>query len=160
MNCISCGAPMRSSTKNVPYDENALPGVMLYGVKVSRCPKCGEEEVAIPNLAGLHLALAKAIVSKPGRLCGPEIRFLRKFLGYSGSDFARVIGSNASTISRWESGAQSMNVHADRLLRLMVMYDGRKQEYPLSNLAEIQRDAETTHYEARTTGADWDAIAA
>ena len=50
----------------------------------------------------------------------PEIRFLRKYLGWSTADFASRMGTARETVSRWESGAVPMGSQADRLLRLLV----------------------------------------
>jgi DNA-binding transcriptional regulator YiaG len=75
----------------------------------------------VPNLEGLHQALARALVKKEARLGGDEIRFLRKVLGWSGADFSEHMGTSAETVSRWETGATPIGPQADRLLRLMVM---------------------------------------
>jgi hypothetical protein len=48
MTCLQCGAEMRMKRENCKYDASSLPGITLLGVEVSRCPKCGEHEVAIP----------------------------------------------------------------------------------------------------------------
>ena len=41
------------------------------------------------EVAELHRAIAIAVSQKTARLSGEEVRFLRKFLGWSGADFAR-----------------------------------------------------------------------
>lgn len=145
-NCTTCGTPMETGRDEVEYDAAGLPGVILRGVEVSRCPGCGATDVAIPREPALHQALARVVVNKPGRLTGPEIRFLRKHLGLSGQDFADVMGSDPSTISRWENGKEAMNKHADRLLRVMVLLGKRLQKYQLARVA--RDDAEPSRYEA------------
>jgi len=90
-------------------------------VEVDRCPKCGAVEIVIPRIEELHRALALAILRKRGRLAAPEVRFLRKYLGWSGADFAKHMGVDAATVSRWENEEQPMGPVADRLLRLMVV---------------------------------------
>ncbi|WP_428261338.1 type II TA system antitoxin MqsA family protein [Haliangium sp.] len=151
MKCLMCGADMKTTIEDVEYDEVGLPGVTLVGIEVSRCPACGEVEKAIPMLEGLHRALAMTIITKPGRLSGVEIKFLRKFLGFSGEDFAEVTGADPSTVSRWENDKQPMNAQADRLLRMMVMYGDRVQTYSLKMLAEVgkEQSPSTTRYKAR-----------
>ena len=144
---------METRREEVEYDAAGLPGVILRGVDVSRCPACGHEQVHGPREPALHQALARAVVAKPGRLTGPEIRFLRKHLGLSGQDFADVMGSDPSTISRWENGKEPMNKHADRLLRLMVLIGKRLQKYQLARVA--RDDAEPSRYEAILEGDDW-----
>jgi putative zinc finger/helix-turn-helix YgiT family protein len=139
MKCPECGAAMKSARETVKYDD-AMPGVTLVGVKVNRCPSCGEYEVEIPNLAALHRTLATAIVSNPARLDQNEIRFLRKFLGWSGSDFAAKIGASPGTVSRWENGKESMGPGNERALRLMVVHEARVEDYSLDSLAEIEKE--------------------
>lgn len=121
MTCLECGAAMRTRREVVPFEKPiGLPGVHLDTL-VARCPKCGWYEVIVPNLEGLHQAVARNVVEKDARLSGAEIRFLRKVLGWSGADFAEHMGTSAETVSRWETEATPMGPQADRLLRLMVM---------------------------------------
>jgi putative zinc finger/helix-turn-helix YgiT family protein len=138
MKCINCGHAMITKRENAPY--TALPGAVLVGVQVSRCPSCGEHEVAIPAIDELNRTLAQAVLRKPGRLNGGEIRFLRSYLGHSGAEFARLIGSDPATVSRWERGKQPIGHHADLLLRAMVVLDKRVDEYPLETFATVKSD--------------------
>lgn len=129
MTCLECGSTMRTRRELVPFEKPiGLPGVRLSTL-VARCPKCGAYEVIVPNLEGLHLAITRALVRKEARLAGPEIRFLRKVLGWSGSDFAEHMGTSAETVSRWETGATPIGPQADRLLRLMVLTRGPVADY-------------------------------
>lgn len=98
-------------------------------MEVRRCPACGEYEVVIPRLEELHALIATAIIQEPARLTDDEIRYLRKFLGWSGADFARMIGAKPETVSRWETGTAAMGVQADRLRRLMVAHLKPVQDY-------------------------------
>jgi putative zinc finger/helix-turn-helix YgiT family protein len=141
MICLVCGSEMKTGRENVRYDACGLPGVTLMGVEVSRCPQCGEYEVAIPQIDDLHKAIAYAVVRKTSRLNGAEIRYLRKYLGWSGADFARHMGMTPETISRWEAGSEPIGPTADRLLRLMVTTRGPVTEYPLEMLTTITKDS-------------------
>lgn len=136
MKCMQCGHTMTTKRENVPY--TALPGTVLAGVEVSRCPNCGEHEVAIPAIEELNRVLAFAVVSKRQRLSGAEIRFLRTCLGQSGADFAKVIGSDPATVSKWENDKQPIGHHADLLLRALVMVDKKVESYPIKDFAEIK----------------------
>jgi putative zinc finger/helix-turn-helix YgiT family protein len=127
--CSQCGKPMKVGRENVKYDASGLPGITLENIEVRRCPGCGEYEVVIPRLEELHALIATAILQKSARLTGDEIRYLRKFLGWSGADFARMIGAKPETVSRWETGNAAMGVQADRLLRLMVAHLKPVQDY-------------------------------
>jgi putative zinc finger/helix-turn-helix YgiT family protein len=137
MTCIACGGAMKTTRENVKYDASGLPGVTLMNVEVRRCPACGETEYVIPDIEGLHRSLAYAIIRKPALLAPVEIRFLRKFLGWSGADFAKYMGTTVESVSRWENDKLSMSPPADRLLRMMVASTSPVQDYALETLTHI-----------------------
>jgi putative zinc finger/helix-turn-helix YgiT family protein len=119
------------------YSECGLPNVVLLGVEVRRCPKCGEEEIVIPRIEELHRVLAGALLRKAGRLTGVEVRFLRKVLGWSGEDFARNVGVARETVSRWENEHEQMSPVAERLLRLAVAHEKPIQDYHVADLGAV-----------------------
>jgi putative zinc finger/helix-turn-helix YgiT family protein len=139
MRCIACGSAMKTRVEEYLYTECGLPDVVLVGVKVSRCPSCGKQAVSIPNVEGLHKAIARALADKRDGLTPQEIRFLRKSLGFSGAEFARVMGKTPETVSRWESvtSPMMMDAAAERLLRLMVMTREPLPPYPLERLSNV-----------------------
>ena len=142
MKCPQCRHQMVSSIENHRYPESGLSNVVLVGVEVRRCPSCGEHMVAIPRIEELHRTLAMALIRDRGRLAPNEIRFLRKWLGWSGIDFAKHMGVTPETVSRWESveSAKSMGGTAERLLRLAVAHGQPVDEYPIELLAELSED--------------------
>jgi putative zinc finger/helix-turn-helix YgiT family protein len=107
--------------ENYKYDFCGLPGVVLEGVVVGRCPNCGESAVTIQDIDGLHRLIASMVATKRSRLTDREVRFLRKWLGWSGSQFAAWMQTDPSTVSRWESGKQFMSKQAEGLLRLYAL---------------------------------------
>jgi putative zinc finger/helix-turn-helix YgiT family protein len=135
MECMNCDGEMTTTRENVPY--KSLPGTVLQGVEVSRCSTCGHVEFAIPAIEQLNQLLAEHVIATPGRLNGGEIRFLRTFLGYSSADFAKLMGSTASTISRWESDTQPMGNHADLFLRALIVIGKKVESYPIDKFAEL-----------------------
>jgi putative zinc finger/helix-turn-helix YgiT family protein len=145
MKCLSCGGKTTTRKESHRYTESGLPNVLLLGIDVARCAACGEYEITIPAMDGLHRAIAHALVEKPGRLTHDEIRFLRKHMGLSAADFARLIDASPATVSRWERGSQPMGGMAERLLRLMVVTREPIADYSLEDLARPaepgQRDA-------------------
>jgi putative zinc finger/helix-turn-helix YgiT family protein len=130
---------MLRDIENHRYTESGLPNVVLVGVEVRRCPKCGESMVAIPHIEELHRALAMTLIRQAGRFTPSEIRFLRKWLGWSGIDFANHMGVAPETVSRWESvdNPKPMGGTAERLLRLAVAHGQPIDEYPIGMLLEI-----------------------
>ena len=141
MTCQDCGGMLKVSRAPYRYAESGLPGVVLLGVEVSRCQKCGAEEVAIPRIEELHRLMAQAVIRRPHRLTSAEIKYLRKWLGWSGVDFARHMGTTPETVSRWEQGRVPMGPQADRLLRLMITTRAPVVDYSLDTLATIREKA-------------------
>ena len=105
--------------------------MVLVDVKIRTCAECGFGSVAIPKLARLHEALAVSLSKATHQLSPGEIRFLRKYLGWSGQDFARHFGVSPETVSRWENGKKPMGATAERLLRMSALTLDPVQEYPL-----------------------------
>lgn len=159
MNCFECGGVMEVTFEDRPYQ--SLPGVTLLGVEVRRC-SCGEEEVVIPKIEALDRAIARAIVTSPARLTGPEIRFLRKFLGWSGADFARNFSVDKATVSKWENDVEGreMSTTLDRFLRTCVVTETPIENYldSLKTVAVGERRHAT--YSARMGAGVWEATAA
>jgi len=135
---------MEARRENFRYDASGLPNVVLLDVEVRSCAACGERAVAIPHVEALHRELAMVVIRRPGRLAPQEIRFLRKWRGWSGADFARHLGVDPATVSRWESvdAAQPMGPVADRLLRLAVAHGEPADAYPVSTLTTVDDEGD------------------
>ena len=160
MKCIECGGPMNVHRENYRYDACGLP-VTLVGVEVDRCRKCGGHEVAIPRIEELHRVIAGVVIARSSRLGAAEVRLLRKVLGWSGADFARHLGVDPSTVSRWEHGRQAIGPVADRLLRMMVARREPTCSYPLEALAKVGSErAGRTRIDVVPAGDGWRAVAA
>jgi len=108
-------------------------------VTVHRCKDCGAEYVSIPDMEGLHRTLAMMVTNKDGRLTPAEIRFLRKSLGWSGTDFARRFKVTQAAVSRWESetGGHGMSKANELRLRDMVAHGQKIEDYE-KHMEEIE----------------------
>jgi putative zinc finger/helix-turn-helix YgiT family protein len=159
--CTECGGAMKVREEPYRYRECGLPCVTLAKVEVSRCGTCGNFEVSIPRIEQLHRLIAKHLIEKLSRFTGVEIRFLRKSLGLSGTDFARRMGVAAETVSRWENDATPIGAQADRLLRLLVAQGTLMSQYPEERLARID-DGKATDFRlgVEHKGRAWTVIAA
>jgi len=155
MKCPSCNEPMTSARENHSYTASGLPYVTLVGIEIRRCKACGEHEVVIPKIEQLHRAIALAVVSKRPRLTAPEVRFLRKYLGWSGAAFAKHMGVTPESVSRWENEREQMSPVADRLLRLMVVTRAPVSEYPLESLAELEEEAVPVRLRLESAKGGW-----
>jgi putative transcriptional regulator len=160
--CRTCGkAEMTTRTETYLYTESGLPNVVLVGVEVRRCPSCGHHELVLPRVTELHRTIAQAVIHKPARLSGAEVRYLRKYLGWSGADFARHVGVDASTVSNWENDKDPIGSSSDRLLRLMVAHGTPVEDYSLDELTKIE-DERTPPMEVRVApkARGWELMAA
>ena len=132
MKCTECRqVEMVISKESIRYEECGLPNIVLKNVEVKRCPECGNSLVSIPALAGLHKSIATHLVQQSERLTAPEIRFLRKYLGWSKTDFARKLHVRPEQVSRWESDSKSMpmNKQSELLLRSLVALGNKIEHY-------------------------------
>ncbi len=134
--CAECGSPMTVKAENHHYSESGLDNVTLLGVPVWRCSHCGEWEVEIRNVEGLHRLLANLLARKTAGLMPQETRFLRTYLGLSSADFARRMGVAKQTVSRWERVDEplAMKTGTERFLRLMALCEKPVQSYDLKDL--------------------------
>ena len=155
MKCMYCGNTLEVTKEVHRYAENDGLDVLLEGVSITSCPECGEQGVVIPRISQLNEALARAIAQRPQKLEPAEIRFLRKYLGWSGKDFAHRMGVTPETISRWENGARPMGSTAEILLRLLAIELRPVDEYPVPDLVERKR----TKPMMMQLGKDWVVVA-
>jgi putative transcriptional regulator len=160
MSCDECGDTMSVARENYRYEPSHGFFVILRDVEVGRCPQCGKAEVAIPRIAQLHRLLATLLVWKPGRLGAPEVRYLRKHLGWSGTDFAAHMGVRPETVSRWETGKSEMEPVAERALRLMVATRDPVKKYPLERLKQIDQPSRGQRLDVELHANEWRAVAA
>jgi putative zinc finger/helix-turn-helix YgiT family protein len=138
MKCMQCGGSM-TSRQETRRSYAGLEGVIVEGVQVRHCPDCGEEEINYSNVEQLHAQLALQLARKEAGLTPREIRFLRTYLGMSGTDLARRMGVTKETVSRWERVDKplAMGPMAERLLRLMAVREQPVTEYPLERLEHV-----------------------
>jgi len=117
--CHECGSVMEGKKGEYRYSECGLTSVILKDILVFRCTNCNEVIPEIPAVGVLHRVIALRLLDKKNLLTGSEIRFLRKLCGYTVNEFAEIIGSTKTVISRWEKDGCGKGT--DRLVRLLVM---------------------------------------
>lgn len=130
--CVMCGhRGLTRSTEKLDFN-----GVALVEGVVHHCPECGERYEGFERVEDLSRAVAHHIARRPSRLTAPEARFLRKYLGYSGKDFAAFLGVAPETVSRWESPSspKTMSLSTEKLLRYMALNDAPISEYGLDRV--------------------------
>jgi putative transcriptional regulator len=154
--CYDCGAPgpLDQTTELRPYLEAS--GLHLEVEQtIYTCSQCGAVHLGVINIEGLHDVIAAAIMHNPSRLRGPEIRFLRKYLGWSGEDFARRFKVSPSTVSRWENGKQDLSKQGDLLLRMCVSKLELIADYDLHDAPDLEKAAEIPTRVFKSTRGRW-----
>jgi len=79
----------------------------------------GEQAVTIRNLEGLHKAIGESLIQRKKILSSKEVRFLRRQIGITQSEMARLVGCDAQQIARYEKGENKMPGPTDRLVRML-----------------------------------------
>src|SRR5208337_4148984 len=118
MKCPSCQQMRQTHEGEYHYTECGLPNVWLRSVEVFECD-CGEKFAFIPCIEELHKLIGKTLIGKDEQLSGSEIRFLRKHMMSKSKDFAKELGVNNVTVSRWEKRDSQPSESVDRLIRLV-----------------------------------------
>ncbi len=135
--CHVCGSAMESRRENHRYTECGLSNVTIVNLEVRHCTNCGERQFVFPRVAQLHQLLAVTTAKVPDALTGEQIRFLRKYLGWSRDEFAGIMGVEAETVSRWENDKAKMSKAAERLLRVHVFIMNPVEEYDPESLVNM-----------------------
>jgi YgiT-type zinc finger domain-containing protein len=119
--CSDCGSEAKIERGNYRFRESGLDNVVLKGIEIVKCPTCGNEDPILPNLDAMLRVLAVAIVTSKRPLSGAEVRYLRKYLRLSGDQFARILHTDKSTLSKWETGAVNIGSKSDLLIRSVAL---------------------------------------
>lgn len=54
MRCLQCHTVMIVTRGDWPYRVREVPNLVLVDIEISTCPRCGDEEVSVPNILALH----------------------------------------------------------------------------------------------------------
>jgi DNA-binding transcriptional regulator YiaG len=137
-----------------------LSNVILENVYRVSCEGCDDlDGVEIPALDKLHRLIVHDLVHAKQRLSGSEIRFLRTFLGWSGKTFAKKLGVEPETVSRWEHGVSEMMLAYERLLRLYAASGQHDCNYSVEDSEEVEpiRTAARDPVRLRPANSGWEA---
>ena len=118
--CPECDKLIPSSVSKHKYTESGLENVYLENINIYECA-CGLSIPSIFRVGRLNDLRAEKLLSKPALLDGNEIIFLRKNIPMSSTIFARMIGVDKTTFSKWENERQLHREANDRLIRLLYM---------------------------------------
>jgi putative zinc finger/helix-turn-helix YgiT family protein len=150
--CIECGKAMETRYEDRTLDD--LPEVTIADLAVEHCPACGATEEVWPEMEPMYRALAAAIIAKPCRLTGAEIRVLRNVLGWTAVELAAHLGVSSSQVSRWENDREPVGPVADRMLRaILALREG--MSLSTDRLAAISKERRPLHATLRHARGGW-----
>jgi DNA-binding transcriptional regulator YiaG len=121
MQCSNCSKAAKIVHGNYHFKESGLDNVILCGIELIQCDHCGNEDPIIPAMNELFRTIALAIVTKPYRLAGEEVRFLRKYLALTGDKFSRLLHIDKTTLSKWENNEDPVGTQSDLAIRMLIM---------------------------------------
>jgi DNA-binding transcriptional regulator YiaG len=128
------------------YDATPHVGLstIVCDAAIERVDEMGEETVELPKPRELRAAAAIARCLMPIRLQGWEIKAMRKIMRLTLAEFAKRLDERTAveTVSRWEADAQPMGGYAERIIRLLVCEELKKEapgsEYNASMIANLK----------------------
>src|ERR1019366_4739003 len=89
--CSDCGGEATVKKGIYRFAECGVDNVVLKGIELIECPACGNIDPVIPRMTELFRIVAMAMIEKPLPLTGSEVRYLRKYAGTNGEQFARML---------------------------------------------------------------------
>jgi len=134
--CPKCGNFIQSKIETYKYKESGLDNVFLKNIPAYQC-SCGISFASIFRVSRLNELIAQKLLEKPALLDGKEIRFLRKNMYVPSKDFAKRLGVEKTTISKWENGLQKHREAYDRSIRFLYMINKKIEGEEKNNIFRI-----------------------
>lgn len=122
--CSDCGGEATVRKGTYRFAECGIDNVVLKGIELIECPTCGNVDPILPKMTELFRVIAMAMIAKPQPLTGTEVRYLRKYAGMNGEQFARMLHTDKTTLSKWENSAINIGSKTDLLIRAIALQIG------------------------------------
>lgn len=101
--------------------------ILHNAVTISVDPASGEVlSYKIPDLDGLLAEIVLTRVLHPLKLRGVDVKYLRKVLGLKQKEFAEKIEVTVETLSRYETGVQTISPSSEKLMRIFSLKSAAK----------------------------------
>lgn len=119
--CDKCKTGLLERSVKPEHIED-LGGVVvkiMNAVKEYKCTgdDCDEVSIGIPDMQGLVCAAAVYRALDPVRLSGKEVRFMRRALDMTQTQFGEAMDLTPESVSRWETGARGTGCASEKLMR-------------------------------------------
>lgn len=82
----------------------------------------------------LQKAILRSLINKSAPLSGPELRFIRKYLNLSTTEFGKIFDVTHAAISKWESEKSHPPASADIYIRFYMLDHLRVKDKEFRNL--------------------------
>lgn len=135
MRC-GCGEQATVVRGDYLFVESGLTNVTLHGAELLKCDNCGSLTPVLSKINELMQMIASALVLKPSQLTGNEIRFLRKYIGFTGERFGGKLGLTKEHVSRIENEKYRAGAQTDRLIRFLTISASPNLEQEMHRLFE------------------------
>src|SRR5215469_7337362 len=126
--CSNCGSEARIVRGDYQFKETGLRGVILHDIELIKCGRCGNVDPVLFRVDELMHLLTVAILRKPYRLEGEELRFLRKHIELTQEEFAKLLHVDKTTLSKWENNEDPREKQGVLLARAMVISRKKRRE--------------------------------
>jgi DNA-binding transcriptional regulator YiaG len=128
------------------YDATVFVGLhtIVCNAAIERTEDDGDVTIELPKPHELVASAAVARCLIPVRLRGSEMRAMRKIMKLTLADLAKRLDERTatSTVARWESEAQPMGGYVEKLFRLIVCEELKKDspgvDYHASAIAHLK----------------------
>jgi YgiT-type zinc finger domain-containing protein len=141
--CSNCGSEARVVRGDYEFKETGLRDVILLDIELVKCDKCGNVDAILFRVDDLMNLIAIAILQKPYRLQGEELRFLRKHVELTQEEFAKLLHVDKTTLSKWENNEDPIGVQSDLWARTVVMSrDKRLEKRAADHIRAFERMAD------------------
>ena len=101
------------------YTACGLDDVIIEGL-APVIDDAGERTYRIPNVIGLHRAIAHSIVTRSHGITPAELRFLRTEMELTQAELALVLKKDHQTVGRWERGETPIDSNAEVVIRMLA----------------------------------------
>ena len=120
----------KQKTETFIYEGLGFP-IKLIDVPMKKM--CGEWVIDI-DMMELQLVVLRYLAYKPTRLTKDELRFIRKFLVLTTSDFGKMFGVTHAAVLQWENGKRRLTPSTEFCIRLRILSHLRAKDKECRNL--------------------------
>jgi DNA-binding transcriptional regulator YiaG len=120
----------KQKTETFIYEGLGFP-IKLIDVPMKKM--CGEWVIDI-DMVELQLVVLHYLAYKPARLTKDELRFIRKFLVMTTTDFGKIFGVTHAAVLQWENGKRQLTPSTEFCIRLRILSHLKVKDKEFRNL--------------------------